>query len=249
MSDAPAEHAAGPRPPEAGFFDDYPRFQETSRTAATNLRLNMRHEAIIEDNRDILGGARVLDIASHDGRWSFAALKAGARHATGIESRSRLIDQARKTFSDYGIKSRQYRFICGDVFEVLAKKQFKVDVVFCLGFLYHTLRYPELFSAIRALDPRYLVMDTKISQHEDQVIALAVNNANVESHATADAYSRGKSTLAGWPSMYALTRMLHVYDFDLEHTYDWTDRLSRGRRAGMKDYLEGERVTMRFASR
>lgn len=248
MSDIPTEHAPGAQSSGSGFFDDYPRFQETSRTAASNTRLNLRQEAIIEANRDILDGARVLDLASHDGRWSFAALGAGARHVTGIEARSRLIDQARKTFTDYRVESRHYRFICGDVFDVLARKRFKVDVVLCLGFLYHTLRYPELLSAVRRLNPNYLILDTKITQHEEPVVALTVNDANVESHAAADAYSRGKATLAGWPSMYALTRMFHVYDFDLDHTYDWAERLAGTSRPGLKDYATGERVTMRFRS-
>lgn len=248
-SGTPTEHVPGDQQSSPGFFDNYSRFQETSRTAASNTRLNLRHEAIIEDNSDVFDGARVLDLASHDGRWSFAALQAGARHVTGVEARSRLIDQARKTFTDYRVKARQYSFVCGDVFDVLAHKRFKVDVVLCLGFLYHTLRYPELLSAVRRLNPQHLVLDTKITRHEEPVIALTVNDANVESHAAADAYSRGKSTLAGWPSMYALTRMLHVYDFDLEHTYDWAQRLAGSPRPGLKDYATGERVTMRFRSR
>ena len=72
------------------FFDDYPLFYETSKTASSKARLNVRHQAIIEANRDILKDARVLDLASHDGRWSFAALKAGAAHVTGVEARPRM---------------------------------------------------------------------------------------------------------------------------------------------------------------
>lgn len=67
------------------FFDDHPEFLETSSTAAGKDRLNLRHVAIIEEHCKILSGSRVLDIASHDGRWSFAALQAGATHVTGIE--------------------------------------------------------------------------------------------------------------------------------------------------------------------
>jgi hypothetical protein len=50
------------------FFDDYPAFYASSRTAAFPARLGLRHRAIIERNRDVLAGARVLDLASHDGR-------------------------------------------------------------------------------------------------------------------------------------------------------------------------------------
>ena len=74
------------------FFDEHPRFLDTGSVFTERHRLNLRHRAIIERNRDILAGARVLDIASHDGRWSFAALKAGAAHVTGIEARHDAVD-------------------------------------------------------------------------------------------------------------------------------------------------------------
>ena len=41
--------------------------------------MNERYEALIAINKDIFDGARVLDLASHDGRYSFAALKTGRR--------------------------------------------------------------------------------------------------------------------------------------------------------------------------
>src|SRR6476661_8939613 len=69
------------------FFDKYPRFYETSQTTATRGRLNLRYEAIFAENRDIFAGAKVLDIASHDGRWSLAALECGAASVIGIEAR------------------------------------------------------------------------------------------------------------------------------------------------------------------
>ena len=98
------------------FFDDYPAFNETSRTAASPARLNLRHEAMIEPNRDILAGARVIDLASHDGRWSFAAHEAGAAHVTGVEARRPMVEAARRTFAGYGVPSDRYTFIRGDLF-------------------------------------------------------------------------------------------------------------------------------------
>ena len=142
-----------------GFFENYPRFLETSGIASRPGRLNLRYEAMIEANRDILEGARVLDIASHDGRWTFAALKVGARHVTGIEPRQNLVDNAIATFAAYGTDPTSYRFLCGDAFEILPQRNLDVDVVLCLGFLYHTLRYPELVRRIRDLDPTHLVFD------------------------------------------------------------------------------------------
>ena len=80
--------------PAQDFCDLYPRFLETSETAPAASRLNARWRAIIGWNEAILAGRRVVDLGCHDGRWSFAALKAGAAHVTGIEARPHLIRKA-----------------------------------------------------------------------------------------------------------------------------------------------------------
>ena len=80
--------------PERGFFDDYPQFAETSKTGRSLHRINARHRVIIESQRASFQGARVLDVASHDGRFSFAALRAGAREAVGIEHDRELVERA-----------------------------------------------------------------------------------------------------------------------------------------------------------
>ena len=146
----------------SGFFDDYPRFYETSRTTPYRDRLNLRYEAIFAENRDVFAGARVLDIASHDGRWSLAALKTGASHVVGIEARPELVANAEATFEHYGIVRDQYRFVAGDIFEAVADVDMRFDVVLCLGFLYHTLRYNELMSKISRLRPHHLIIDTEV---------------------------------------------------------------------------------------
>lgn len=231
-----------------GFFDNYPRFLETSGTASRPDRLNLRHEAMIEANRDILEGARILDIASHDGRWSFAALQMGARHVTGIEPRQHLVDNANATFVEYGADLTSYRFLCGDVYEVLPDEHLDVDVVLCLGFLYHTLRYPELFRRIRDLDPTYLVIDTKVFSEPKPVIRMLVNKAEQEGHAVADAFSQDRFTLVGKPSLRALIQILRVYDFEVEQHYDWPALIARNTHIPAKRslaYRDGTRVTLR----
>lgn len=231
-----------------GFFRKYPRFLGTSRTASKPGRLNLRYEAMILANRDILEGARVLDIASHDGRWSFAALQVGARHVTGIEPRQNLVDNANSTFVEYGADPASYRFLCGDAFEVLPHEHLDVDVVLCLGFLYHTLRYPELFRRIRDLDPAYLVIDTKVFNEPKPVIRIFMNKAEQEGNAVADAFSQDRFTLVGRPSLRALTLMLEVYGFEVENNYDWPALIARNPHVPEKRslaYLDGTRVTLR----
>ena len=72
------------------FFERFDRFYETSTTGTIakaggrSQRLARRWQAIVACNAAIFRDAKVLDIASHDGRWSMAALDAGARHVIGV---------------------------------------------------------------------------------------------------------------------------------------------------------------------
>src|SRR6266446_801015 len=88
--------------PKRGFFDQYPRFYSTSMVSPSPERLNERYRALISPNEEFIRGKTILDLAAHDGRWSFAALKAGARHVTGIEGRAHLVESAIATAQEYG---------------------------------------------------------------------------------------------------------------------------------------------------
>jgi ubiquinone/menaquinone biosynthesis C-methylase UbiE len=143
------------------FFDNYPQFYSTSNTAAHPDRLNDRHRAIIDFNRDIIRGSRILDIASHDGRWSFAAIKSGAKKVTGIEIRHHLVENSIQNMRSQNIDEGQYEFICGDALKQIAKLPAgEFDIVMCLGYLYHTIHIPELIHQIGRLTPRHVILDT-----------------------------------------------------------------------------------------
>ena len=76
-----------------GFFDfiaDLPHYQDHS---APVPRMNKRFEALIEPNKDVVSGAKVLDLASHDGRWCYAFAGAGAASVVGIEGRQEMVDK------------------------------------------------------------------------------------------------------------------------------------------------------------
>jgi SAM-dependent methyltransferase len=233
------------------FFDDYPRFYETSATAVTTQRLELRRQAMIEANRDILQGARVLDLACHDGRWAFAALEAGAAHVTGVEARSELVDNANRTFTEYGVSRDRFAFIRGDMFRVLARRELDVDVVLCLGFMYHTLRYPDLLRGIVDANPRHCVIDTKVILADEPRVQLFVDRSGVQSNGFRDRVSHRRNVLAGWPSLSALHLMLDAYDLDVEDEFDWPALLAAQPQARpvLNDYATGNRVTLRCRAR
>lgn len=246
------ESTPGSRPATM-FFDRYPRFYETSQTTATRGRLNLRYEAIFAENRDIFAGAKVLDIASHDGRWSLAALESGAESVIGIEARPELVAHAEQTLGQYGWGLDRCTFITADVFGALAKESFDVDVVICLGFLYHTLRFNELLHGIRAVNPRHVIIDSAspVMMRPNPLMFVKTERHEHERNAVSDEYSEGESVLVGQPNLKAMAVMARAYDFEVEHVSDWRgllrdnpDLVALG---DVADYVRGTRATIRWA--
>lgn len=236
----------------SGFFDSHPRFIETSQTSALTGRLNLRYEAIFAENRDIFQNARVLDLASHDGRWSCAALEVGAASVVGVEARAELVKSAQENLAFYGFGSDRHDFIVGDAMAVLQESTAAFDVVLCLGFLYHTLRYNELLYGIRRANPGHVVIDTVAPRMMSGPPQVYVRREAFqrEGNAVKDAYSVGDSVLVGQPNFEGLLTMMSAYDFRLERLSDWDGLLRdnpdvRGVRRG---YGQHNRITARFAA-
>lgn len=246
-----ATSAPGSRVVTEGFFDQYPRFYETSETFASPSRLKLRHEAIIGENRDVFEGRRVLDIASHDGRWSFAALQAGAASVVGIEGRPELVDAANATFAHYGVSPERHRFVAGDVFDVLAREPWEFDVVLCLGFLYHTLRYNELMASIRRCGPAYLIVDTEVADGTPPRVDIRVEDVGPQRNAVADDYAHAGRVLSGRPTLAGLETIVGAYGFEVERLSDWAGLVRDNPEDApkVKNYRRGRRVTMRCATR
>jgi hypothetical protein len=241
------------------FFDNFKRFYVTSQTSPFPHRLNGRHHAIIARNADVLVGKRVLDIASHDGRWSFAALQAGAAHVTGMEPRQALIDNALETFAHYEIDPARYEFKCGDVFNLLAGQQF--DVVLCLGFYYHTIRHAELLDLIERTGARVVIIDTEVTPTVDQLPVMPTDDPRLvygnpyaiqllrdpvedQQMACHDSLTRDGHTLVGRPSRAAVHYMANHFGYACT-LYDWPAHFTSNpeHASSMTDYDQGWRDT------
>lgn len=231
-----------------GFFDRFADFYETSETSSFPWRLNLRHEAVIAQNADLFPGARVLDLASHDGRWSMAALEAGASSVLGIEARPELVANAETTLRRYGVDESRVRFVAGDLFEVLAREEPQVDVVLCLGFLYHTLRHSELLTRIRHTGAHHVVLDTEIHRGEQPVVWLDAEQVERQGNAVADEFSWGDTVLTGRPTLAALALLARAQGFSVERLSDWDGLLRDNPRADqVRDYRIGRRATLRLS--
>lgn len=142
-------------------------FLYTSRVSATVNRLNHRCEILLTRNLHAIRNKNVLDIASHDGTFSYACLQLGANHVVGVEPRSQLVQDATENLTSLGHKTSEFTFIEDDVFNYLPKVETgQFDTILCFGFFYHTTRQTELLAQIRRIKPRYFILDTCVEKFE-----------------------------------------------------------------------------------
>jgi hypothetical protein len=215
------------------FFDDFGRFVDTSLTGHDVERLNARYTALVHANRDLIRDARVLDLASHDGRFAFAALRAGAQHVVGVEHDDRLVQVAIDNMQLYDVPRERFEFVVGDMFEYLREAD-SFDAVFCFGILYHVTDQMMLLTRIAELFPRTLIIDTNISPREAAVI-------EVRNPMTGYPPKEG-GEIECYPSRTALNAMLASFGWTYDY-FDWANLHTEGGPT-MEDYRTGRRVTV-----
>ena len=224
---------------QQGFFDKYPRFF-SSDTRAEPDRLNQRYRALIESNEDVIRGRRILDIASHDGRWSLPAKQAGAAYVLGIEARQHLVEEARENMRDYGVTGVD--FVQGDVLvELDGLEAGQFDTVFCFGFLYHTSDHMLLLRKVARLKPSCIIIDTAISPRRGNLIEVRYENTARDAMA-ASAEIGADYAVVGKPTKMALELMLRAVGFPRVRYYDWQNAGIR-RWDDLEDYYLGTRIS------
>jgi hypothetical protein len=212
----------------ADFFATHERFFKTSNVATTlpdgrrSPRLNQRYKAIIAQNRPLFRDARVLDIASHDGRWTMAALDAGARHVVGVEGRMHLIENAYQSFVHYGIEPDRYSIINGDVFDALPKfNPGEFDLIMCLGFFYHTTRHYEMFQHFYRIGARHMILDTEVAPGAGAFVLFRREDHQLNA-ATLQTTKGIEHSITGTPSHEMITLLCEHFRFRYR-LIDWNN--------------------------
>jgi protein-L-isoaspartate O-methyltransferase len=256
----------GESQPPPAFFDRYPRFYETGNTRAGS-RLNARHECLIARHTEHLRDRTVLDVGSHDGRWSFAALAAGARHVLGVETRPALVEATKKTFAEYQIAPERFAFHVGDILEFLNATRPTVDTVLLCGVLYHVHYHVALLQELRQTGARTILIDTivvprlgapprpeevqafhrrtppmRVIAQQENAIHLIVERVDDFSNAAAETFPGSGCALVGIPSYGAVVCLLEAFGFETEEV-SWEPYLKRWGVRGLEDYAKGERAT------
>jgi hypothetical protein len=226
-----------------GFFDFLNDTTRYGGRSAHIRRLERRREFIVEPYADELKDARVLDLASHDGRWSYALAGAGAREVVGIEARQDLIDQ----FADYptGPIKDKVSFIQGDVFEELPKlvaNGERFDVVAIYGLYYHIMDHYTLLKLVKQVGARLVVIDSEFLTREAPLIRLSLENTGSQLNTISHETGQTKAPI-GIVSRHAMEMMAGSLGFAVVWA-DW-NTLPAAERGGLAEYFREDHWKLR----
>jgi len=229
-------------------------FIKTGTVGAQLNRLNWRTEILLSRNLNSIKGKRVLDLASHDGRFSYASLKLGAKHVTGIEARANLVKNSNKNLTDLGYNSKEFKFIKKDIFDYLPHvKPKEFDTILCFGFFYHTIRQIELLREINRILPQTLILDTRIAREiplkkdlDKKAIDNTLNSFNGSLQFKYEKINQKGSTIdpiniVAYPTKSFINLILNQYGFGLKEI-KW-DEQEINDWSNIKDYKNGNRST------
>ncbi|MGB7318528.1 MAG: class I SAM-dependent methyltransferase [Planktotalea sp.] len=198
-------------------------------------RMNVRFDYIVAPFQKQIKAARVLDIAAHDGRWSYALASAGAAEVYAVEARAVLI-QKYSNFPETDFKHR-VTFKHSDLYKELDRlidQQATFDVVALFGILYHVTDHYGLLARIKLLQPKVIIIDSEFITKDNPMIQLARERTDNVLNATGQVPEQHE-TLIGIPSTGAIERMASVLNYQLVWS-DW-DALPQENRRGLRDYF------------
>lgn len=200
--------------------------------------MNKRYDALIAPFGADISDARVLDLASHDGRWCYAFAGTGAASVVGIEGRSEMIAK----FADYPDETLKSKVTLreGDLFEgmeaaIAAGETY--DVVGVFGILYHVMDHFRMFQLIRRLQPKLVIVDSEFMLRSAPMMMLKTERTSNVLNAIPQ-YEGQERAIKAVPSFKAMERMAEALAFSCEWV-DWNARAEDDRR-GVSDYYRPE---------
>jgi hypothetical protein len=214
-------------------------------SVAAAQRMHERHKRIIEANPDSFQGKTVLDLASHNGRWTYAALEAGATFALGIEARQELISRGIPEFVE--IPQEKYQFICGDIFDQQALASAagyrKFDTVLCLGIFYHITDHYRLIRQMRSFNPSSIIFDSSFLTGDTSAVRFRQEDSSDPSNALPE-HDDVSGALKGLASIGFMRQTAALSGYDM-HIIPWR-RDNTDHPESVEDYLDSTREARRL---
>lgn len=218
---------------EQGFFDRYPLFYQSGDGSSGNSRLwvNARYDILIKQHADLIKDKTIVDLGSNDGRWSFAAIKSGAKHVVGIEWAKDLVTEADSNMDMLGVPTSSYEFIADNLIPALADLP-KIDVAFVFGVLYMQFNHLGLFARLAQAGAETIIVDTSMSKlfddgpNQPPVFEIWRPDGYSVPMVQGDHINVDACPLSARPNKAALSIMFSELGYDFKEL-DWAPHLSR----------------------
>ncbi|MEY2924976.1 MAG: hypothetical protein RLZZ337_1524 [Bacteroidota bacterium] len=222
------------------FFEEYQEFTTSSEVGSDLNRLKYRYKNIIESVS--YKNKTVLDLGSHDGRWSFAALEAGAKSTLGVEYNESLILKANSIKKKYRWVNAD--FIKEDNISFLKNNNFKYDVILCCGVFYHTLKHLEYFKYMCESFNDCIILDTHIWPSQDPMVHIQLESSTWDGNGyrnidkDIDVNGSPKNILTGIPSESYINTLAEGFGLSIEKL-DYTKEIKNQHK--LVDYVMKQR--------
>ena len=123
--------------------------------------INGRIGVLLDNNRQYLQNKSILDIGSHTGIFSWAALQLGAKFTHGIDVEKRTTKRCIELFSKEEISPSKYKFETSDILEFLeGVEKNSFDTIFCFGILYYMTEPYRLLKLMARAAKETVLIDT-----------------------------------------------------------------------------------------
>jgi len=208
-----------------------------------SARLLERKKRIIDANLDAISGKTIVDLASNNGRWSYAAIEAGATKVISIEGRQERIDDAKQYFSDLKV-SDKIETNCGDMYHWLFENaDLRPDTVFCLGIYYHIMDHYFLLKQIANLQPKTVIIDSGFVRSFRNSVHVQLENPDRHLNAL-KVHPDQQAEFAGFVSLGLMIQMSWNLGYSCRPVI-W-DPAELDSPSSVQDYLMGRRYTLRL---
>ena len=222
------------------FFEKYPEFINKGTTGVAGQRLEYRYKATIDNQRNSFKNSKVLDLASHDGRWSLASLKAGASKVVGIEGRENLVKKSNKILEKYGYGDKFTCFKEDLNNKILKFEEGSFDIILCLGFFYHTMHHFKLLSEFKRFKPKLIILDGVFNPTNFPGLVFGLEKVGRDG-SSLETNKKKEEAIVGYPTILGAKMMLNHLDFKFK-ILNWMD-FAENSWTGIDDYKKNKRLT------
>jgi SAM-dependent methyltransferase len=123
--------------------------------------INGRIGVLLDNNSHSLKNKSILDVGSHTGIFSWAALQLGAKFVHGIDVEERTINRCMELFLKEEINPSSYRFQAENITNFLERVEEKsFNTVFCFGVLYYISEPLRLLKLMARAAKETILIDT-----------------------------------------------------------------------------------------